>query len=115
MSLKELSPRTDRRRHNYGNIHCFGLHAAQGAFMPCHDRRNYSARQSVACGRYKGEDSCRQACGITDIILSVENRKDVEDIDAMYISGLTFHYVKTVMEVIDKALLDEKVAHCREL
>jgi len=66
-------------------------------------------------GGIKEKILAAKRAGITDIILSVENRKDVEDIDAMYISGLTFHYVKTVMEVIDKALLDEKVAHCREL
>ena len=66
-------------------------------------------------GGIKEKILAAKRAGITDIILSVENRKDVEDIDAMYISGLTFHYVKTVMEVIDKALLDEKVAHYREL
>ena len=47
--------------------------------------------------------------GITDIILCRENRKDIEEIKADYLKGLTFHYVSDVKEVIDLALLKEKV------
>lgn len=43
--------------------------------------------------------------GITDLILCEENRKDVEEIPANYLKGLTFHYVKDIQEVIDFALL----------
>lgn len=46
---------------------------------------------------------------ITEIILSVENRKDIEEIEAEYLKGLTFHYVKNMDEVMDYALLKEKV------
>jgi ATP-dependent Lon protease len=42
--------------------------------------------------------------GITNIIMSEENRKDVEDIKQMYVDGLTFHYVKYMSEVLDLAL-----------
>lgn len=46
--------------------------------------------------------------GITDIIMSEENRKDLEEINPAYIEGLTFHYVRTVSEVIAFAVTDEK-------
>ena len=39
--------------------------------------------------------------GIHTIIISEENRKDVEDIKEIYIKGLTFVYVKTIKDVID--------------
>lgn len=47
--------------------------------------------------------------GITDIILCKENRKNIEEINELYIKGLTFHYVSDVREVLDIALLKEKV------
>ncbi len=43
--------------------------------------------------------------GITDIILCEDNRKDVEEIPEMYVTGLTFHYVKDIDEVLQFALL----------
>ena len=39
--------------------------------------------------------------GIHTIVISEENRKDVEDIKEIYIKGLTFVYVKNIDEVID--------------
>ncbi len=42
--------------------------------------------------------------GATDIILSEDNRRDIEDIDTAYIEGLDIHYVTTAREVIDLAL-----------
>ncbi|MFW5706538.1 MAG: endopeptidase La, partial [Bacteroidota bacterium] len=47
---------------------------------------------------------------ITDIILSVDNRKDVEEINPIYIEGLKFHYIKDMMEAIDLSLEKEKVS-----
>ena len=38
--------------------------------------------------------------GVNTIILSEDNRKDIEDIKPVYIEGLEFHYVKTIDEVI---------------
>jgi ATP-dependent Lon protease len=46
---------------------------------------------------------------ITDIILSKENRKDIEEIKPDYINGLTFHYIEEMAEIKTLALLDEKV------
>ncbi|HBT86495.1 MAG: endopeptidase La [Fermentimonas sp.] len=49
--------------------------------------------------------------GISDIILCNENKKDIEEIKEDYLKGLTFHYVSDVKEVIELALLDEKVSN----
>jgi ATP-dependent Lon protease len=46
---------------------------------------------------------------ITDIVLCEDNRKDVNEIEAEYLKGLKFHYVKTMDDVIAFALLKEKV------
>ena len=53
--------------------------------------------------------------GIKEIILSEANRKNIEDIQPIYIEGLTFHFVKDVKEVFDLALLKEKVADAIDL
>ena len=52
---------------------------------------------------------------IKEIILSAENRKDVEDIKEIYIRGLKFHYVDTIMEVLDIALLKQKVNNAKKI
>ncbi len=46
---------------------------------------------------------------ITDIILSADNRKDIEEINPIYIKGLNFHYINEMIEVIDLALSAKKV------
>lgn len=56
-------------------------------------------------GGIKEKILAAKRAGITDIVLSVENRKDIEDIPEKYISGLTFHYVDTMSDVIDIALI----------
>lgn len=62
-------------------------------------------------GGVKEKILAAKRAGITDLVLCVDNRKDVEDIKAVYTEGLTFHYVRDIREVLDFALLDEKVAH----
>jgi ATP-dependent Lon protease len=47
--------------------------------------------------------------GIKEIILCEKNRRDVDEINERYLKGLKFHYVSEMYEVIDKALLKEKV------
>jgi ATP-dependent Lon protease len=47
--------------------------------------------------------------GISQVILSEENRKDVAEIKPLYLEGLEFHYVKEMIEVVDLAMLPEKV------
>jgi ATP-dependent Lon protease len=46
---------------------------------------------------------------IMEIILSDENRKDILEINEIYLKGLTFHYVRNIMQVLDLALMEEKV------
>lgn len=52
---------------------------------------------------------------IKDIILSTENRKNIEEIKADYIQGLKFHYVDEMIEVVEIALLNEKVTGSKPL
>ena len=52
---------------------------------------------------------------IKDIVMSKENFKDIEDIREDYISGLNFHYVDKMIEVVDIALLKEKVKNPLDL
>ncbi len=47
--------------------------------------------------------------GINEIILPKENEKDIEEINNIYIKGLKFHFVETISEVLDIALLKQKV------
>ncbi len=52
---------------------------------------------------------------IKEIILSESNRKDIEEIDAPYLKGLTFHFVKEMHEVLDIAITDQKVKNAKVL
>ncbi|MBR8534711.1 endopeptidase La [Carboxylicivirga sediminis] len=60
-------------------------------------------------GGIKEKILAAKRAGITDIILSQENQKDIEEINNIYLEGLEFHFVKDVSEVLRFALLDEKV------
>ena len=53
--------------------------------------------------------------GINEILLSKQNRKDILEINEKYVKGMTFHYVNTLKEVIDIALLNEKVENAVEI
>ena len=52
---------------------------------------------------------------IKTIILCEENRRDIEEIEAHYLSGLTFHYVSFMREVLNLAILDKKVKGAKKL
>ncbi len=60
-------------------------------------------------GGIKEKILAAKRAGIKEIILSDENRKDIEQIPPIYLKGLTFHYVAEVKEVFDLALTEEKV------
>ena len=55
-------------------------------------------------GGIKEKILAAKRAGITDIILSDENRKDMSEINEKYLEGLTFHHVKYMDEVINIAL-----------
>jgi ATP-dependent Lon protease len=52
---------------------------------------------------------------ITSIILSEENRKNIEEIDQTYLKGLTFHYVSSMKEVLEIAITNKKVKNFKKL
>ena len=60
-------------------------------------------------GGIKEKILAAKRAGITDIVICEENRKDIEEIKNTYLKGLKFHYVTDIMEVINFALLQEKV------
>ena len=60
-------------------------------------------------GGIKEKILAAKRAGIKDIIICEENRRNIESIPEMYLTGLTFHYVNDIKDVIDTALLDEKV------
>ena len=51
-------------------------------------------------GGIKEKILAAKRAGVNTIVISEENRKDVEDIKPVYIQGLEFHYVKTIQDVI---------------
>ena len=59
-------------------------------------------------GGIKEKILAAKRAGIETIILSEQNRKNIEDIEAAYISGLNFIYVKDIADVISNALSGEK-------
>lgn len=60
-------------------------------------------------GGIKEKILAAKRAGIKEIILCEENRKNIEEIQPMYLKGLTFHYVSDIKEVLNLALTDEKV------
>ncbi|MEN9445815.1 MAG: endopeptidase La, partial [Bacteroidota bacterium] len=66
-------------------------------------------------GGIKEKVLAAKRASIKEIILCDKNRKDIEEINASYLTGLTFHYVRSMKEVLDIALLEEKVAEPVEI
>lgn len=60
-------------------------------------------------GGIKEKILAAKRAGITDIIMSKENEKDINEINEKYVHGLTFHFVENVEEVLNIALLQDKV------
>lgn len=60
-------------------------------------------------GGIKEKIVAARRANLSEIILSEDNRKNVEEINEMYLKGLKFHYVKTILEVLQLSLTDEQV------
>ncbi|MDR0660049.1 MAG: endopeptidase La [Prevotellaceae bacterium] len=60
-------------------------------------------------GGIKEKILAAKRAGVKEIILSEENRKDIGEIKEIYIKGVKFHYVNTVSDILNIALLKEKV------
>lgn len=52
---------------------------------------------------------------IKEIILCEENRKDIEEIKADYVKGVTFHYVTEMSQVLEVAITKQKVKNAKNL
>ncbi len=63
----------------------------------------------LAVGGIKEKILAAKRAGIKEIILCVDNKKDIDDIKKDYIKDLKFHYVEKMIDVVKLALLKEKV------
>lgn len=52
---------------------------------------------------------------VKEILLSEANRKDIEEINEKYIAGLKFSYFENMLDLVDYALLKEKVKNPQDL
>jgi ATP-dependent Lon protease len=66
-------------------------------------------------GGIKEKILAAKRASIKEIIVSEENRKDVENIKEVYIRGLKFHYVETIMGVLELSLLKQKVKNPKKI
>ncbi len=66
-------------------------------------------------GGIKEKILAAKRANIKEIILCNQNKQDIEEINPKYLKGLTFHYVSEMKEVLDIALLKQKVKNARKL
>ena len=66
-------------------------------------------------GGIKEKILAAKRASIKEIIVSAENRKDVENIKDIYIRGLKFHYVNTIMDVLELSLLKQRVSNPKKI
>ena len=52
---------------------------------------------------------------ITEIILCEDNKKNIDEIDKVYLKGLTFHYVSNMHQVLDIAITNKNVKNYKNL
>ncbi|WP_120238496.1 endopeptidase La [Marinifilum flexuosum] len=60
-------------------------------------------------GGIKEKILAAKRAGIKEIILCNQNKKDIEEIKDVYLKGLKFHFVDEIMEVLEIALMKQKV------
>jgi ATP-dependent Lon protease len=63
--------------------------------------------QVLPVGGIKEKILAARRAGIREVILCWQNEKDVTEIDSNFIKGLKFHYVKTMQQVLDLALVEK--------
>ncbi len=61
--------------------------------------------QVLPVGGIKEKVLAAKRAGLKEIIMCWQNEKDVEEINNQYIKGIKFHYVKTMQQVLDLALV----------
>ncbi|MFB6307468.1 MAG: S16 family serine protease, partial [Flavobacteriales bacterium] len=60
-------------------------------------------------GGVKEKILAAKRAGIKEVVLSEDNKKDVDDIDPKYLKGIRFKYFKNMLDVVKYSLLKEKV------
>ncbi len=66
-------------------------------------------------GGIKEKILAAKRANIKEIILCHENKSDIDEINAEYLKGLSFHYVKEMHEVLALAITNEKVKNAKAL
>lgn len=66
-------------------------------------------------GGIKEKILAAKRAGIKEVVLCSKNRRDIEEIDEQYLKGFSVHYVDVVDEVLEIALLDQKVDNAMKL
>ena len=66
-------------------------------------------------GGIKEKVLAAKRANIKEIILCIENKRDIDEIKAEYLEGLTFHYVKEMKEVLEYAVTKDKVLDAKVL
>lgn len=66
-------------------------------------------------GGIKEKILAAKRANISEVILCEKNRKDIEEIKADYIKDMKFHYVSEMQEVIEMALMKQKVKNALNL
>lgn len=61
--------------------------------------------QVLPVGGIKEKVLAAKRAGLKEIIMCWQNEKDVQEIDSNFITGVQFHYVKTMQQVLDLALV----------
>ena len=64
-------------------------------------------------GGIKEKILAAKRANIKEIILSIENKKDIEEIKKVYLRGIKFIYVKNMFEVIDYSITNRKVPNSK--
>lgn len=63
--------------------------------------------QVLPVGGIKEKVLAAKRAGMKEIILCWQNEKDVQEIEPEYIKGISFHYVKTMNQVLEMALVEK--------
>jgi ATP-dependent Lon protease len=66
-------------------------------------------------GGIKEKVLAAKRANIKEIIMCAENKRDIDEIKPEYLEGLTFHFVKEMSEVLNYAVINEKVKNAKEL
>jgi ATP-dependent Lon protease len=66
-------------------------------------------------GGIKEKILAAKRASIKEIILCVDNKKDIAEIEPAYIKGLTFHYVREMSEVLEIAVTAQKVKNPKKI